>query len=82
MGNPQNPPDKRSKLRKVPRGEKAVNHRVEVEYFDDSGTETRWMRGRIIMYSKTKGYLISFDELGPENNQWEKKISDPDSLIH
>ena len=63
-------------MKKVPRGEKAVNHRVEVEY--EFERETKWLRGRIIMYSRTRGYLVSFDGLGPEHNQWEKKITDPD----
>ena len=79
MGNALNPPDtkKRMKTKKCPKGEKAVQHRVEIYYDKEDGTSS-WERGTIIMYSKTKGYLVQFDGCGPENNKWEKKITDPD----
>ena len=79
MGNAMNPPDTKKKMkpRKCPRGEKAVDHRVEIQYANDDGC-TSWEKGTIIMYSKSKGYLIQFDDCGPEQNRWEKKITDPD----
>ena len=78
MGNPHNPPDTKSKMRrKVPRGKNAVNHVVDVLYEDDAGVEA-WHRGKIIMYDQSKGYLITFDQYGPEDNQWEKKIDSDD----
>ena len=54
-----------------------VNRRIEVLYCDDNGNET-WDRGTIIMYNKSKGYLITFDNSGPDGNCWEKKLPDPD----
>ena len=60
MGNALNPPDSKKKLRRTLRGEKAVNHRVEVLYASENGCES-WERGTIIMYSKSKGYLVTFD---------------------
>ena len=80
MGNAENPPDTKKKLgrqKKVLRGEKAVNRRVEIMYENENG-ESAWERGTIIMYSKSRGYLVTFDNSGPDGNRWEKKISDPD----
>ncbi len=77
MGNSFNPPDTNKKLKKRPRGEGAVNRRVEVLYKNDDGSET-WDRGTIIMYNRSKGYLVTFDELGPEGNSWEKGINNND----
>ena len=81
MGNALNPPDTKKRLKpiKCPRGEKAVGHRVEICYDKENGTSS-WERGTIIIYSKMKCYLAEFEDSasGPENNKWEKKITDPD----
>ena len=54
-----------------------LKYRVEILYTNEDGSEA-WERGTIIMYNKSKGYLITFDNAGPESNSWEKKITDPD----
>lgn len=80
MGNPENPPDSRDKIRKkVPKGVKAIGHHVAVEYFSsDDNSQTEWCKGRVIMYNGTKGYLIRFDDYGPESDAWEKNIGGDD----
>ena len=64
MGNAQNPPDTKRKLmkKKVPHGKNAIGHTVKVEYEDDVDGQTRWWKGKIIMYSRKDGYCIRFDE--------------------
>ena len=81
MGDSLNPPDTKSKLqrKKLPRGEKAVNHQVEVEYYiDEEKTTKKWFRGKVIMYNKSRGYLIRFNDYGPEGDTWEKSIGADD----
>ena len=74
-----NPPHSKRKL-KIPKGEKAINHLVEIEYLEEDNT-TKWYRGKIIMYSRSKGYLIAFDGYGPDDNDWQKNLNSPDIRI-
>jgi len=60
-------PEKRTTL--LPRGKKAIGLRVSVEYYvDDSQSTAKWYKGTIISYSR-KGYTISYDGCGPEDNE-------------
>ena len=57
-------------INKVPSGKKAVGLRVAVEYYlDNLQTATRWYKGTVISYSR-KGYVITFDGCGPEENEF------------
>ena len=79
MGDALNPPDSKKKLakKKIPKGEKAVGHLVDIEY--QNGNEgTKWHRGRIILYNKSKGYCIRFEGEGPDGDSWEKGLSSDD----
>lgn len=80
MGNAENPPDSKKKLKrkKTPRGQKAVGHRIEVEYDEPDGNGTKWHKGKIIMYNKSRGYCVRFDDCSPNDDQWEKKINGDD----
>jgi len=61
-------PEKSTAL--VPRGKKAIGLRVSVEFYnDDSRSSTSWYKGTVISYSRSKGYVISFDGCGPEENE-------------
>ena len=62
-------PEKRAALTPLPSGRRAVGLRVSVEFYnDDSRTSTTWFKGTVISYSR-KGYVISFDGCGPEENE-------------
>ena len=76
MGNAENPPDTKKKLgrqTKVLRGEDVSKSCTKMKTENHHGKG-----GTIIMYSKSCGYLVTFDNSGPDGNRWEKKISDPD----
>ena len=61
-------PEKSTTL--VPRGKKAIGLRISVEFYnDDSRSSTSWYKGTVISYSRSKGYVISFDGCGPEENE-------------
>ena len=81
MGDSLNPPDTKSKLQRkklLPRGN-PVNHQVEVEYnIEEERTTKKWFRGRVIMYIQSRGYLIRFNDYGPEGDTWEKSIGADD----
>ena len=65
--------------KKVPKGEKAVNHVVQIEYYiDKEKTKKEWFRGKIIMYNKSRGYLIRFDNFDPDEDTWGKNIAGDD----
>ena len=72
---PPKAPESRSALdiNKVPSGKKAVGLRVAVEYFLDDQQTTRWYKGTVISYSR-KGYVITFDGCGPEENDILKSL--------
>jgi len=58
---PAKAPEKRATL--LPRGKKAIGLRVSVKYYVDdsqSGTKAK---------SPCKGYIISYDGCGPEDNE-------------
>ena len=58
----------------VPRGKKAIGLRLSVEYYeDDSQTTTKWYKGIVIGHTR-KGYLITFDGCGPQDNETVKSI--------
>ena len=53
----------------IPRGKKAIGLWVSVEYYsNESRSSTTWYKGTVISYSR-KGYVISFDRFGPEENE-------------
>ena len=59
--------EKRTAL--IPRGKKAIGLRVSIKYYsDDSRSTTTWYKGTVISYSR-KGYVISYDGCGPEENE-------------
>ena len=44
--------------------------RVSIEFYDDDMHKaTTWYKGVVISYSCSKGYVISFDGCGPEQNE-------------
>ena len=72
--HPQKPPEKQSSLLATPTGKAAVGRQVSVEFYsDDSQTTTVWYKGTIISYNCRKGYIVSFDGCGLEDNLINKK---------
>ena len=73
---PPKPPERMNQLRSVdsvPSGKRAIGTRVSVEYYTDDRQGTTWYKGTIISFSK-KGYLITFDGCGPEENEVIKSL--------
>ena len=63
----------------------SIGTRLSVEFYnDDSQQGTTWYKQTVISYSRQQGYVITFDGLGPEENEhikclrkaFEKKRSD------
>ena len=57
----------------VPAGKKAIGLRVSVEFFDDDSRS--WFKGTVVAYPH-KGYLVTFDGCGPEENEAIKSLKD------
>ena len=73
---PPKAPERRSALGipVVPTGKKAIGLRLSVEYYeDDSQIATKWYKGTVISHSR-KGYLVTFDGCGPQENETIKSI--------
>jgi len=80
---PAKPPEKRSSFQSitssgsvqcVPAGRSAIGRRVSVEFYNDADCKTTtWYKGTIIAHNK-KGYLITFDGCGPEENELIKSL--------
>ena len=70
-------PEKRSALigmRELPVGKKAIDLRLSIEFFDDeTRSSTTWFKGTVIAYSQ-KGYIVTFDGCGPEENETVKSL--------
>lgn len=62
---PPKAPESRQAM--VPSGKKAIGLRVSIEYYESDQT-TGWYKGTVISYSR-KGYIISFDGCGPDENE-------------
>ena len=49
--------------------------RVSVEFYnDDTHKITTWYKGMVISYSRSKGYVVTFDGCGPEENEVIKSL--------
>ena len=59
-------PEKRAALTPLPTGKRAVGLTVSVEFYNDDSR--KWFKGTVISYSR-KGYMVSFDGCGPEENE-------------
>ena len=78
---PPKPPERRSALsskskhsKDIPTGKRAIGTRVSVEFYNDSDcVSTTWYKGTVIRYNK-QGYLITFDDCGPEDNEIIKSL--------
>ena len=74
---PAKPPEKKTSLCPVPKGNKAIGCRVNVDFYEDEEGEnhqiTKWYKGTIIAYSK-KGHVVTFDGYGPEHNETIKQL--------
>ena len=57
-----------SRLAIVPSGKKAVGLRVSIEFYENDQQTTRWYKGTVISYSR-KGYIVTFDGCGPDDNE-------------
>ena len=58
----------------IPIGKGAIGTRISVEFYNDSDcVSTTWYKGTIIRYNK-QGYLITFDDCGPEDNEIIKSL--------
>ena len=67
---PSKPPRPEKQSSSVPTGKRAVGARVSVEFYnDDMHKATTWYKGTVISYNRSKGYVISFDGCGPEENE-------------
>ena len=56
----------------MPVGKRAVGLRVSMEFLNDDESTT-WYKGTVISYSR-KGYIVSFDGCGPEENEVVKSL--------
>ena len=68
---PSKAPESRSAI--VPVGKKAIGLRVSVEFYENDQQTTRWFKGTVISYSR-KGYIITFDGCGPDENELVKSL--------
>jgi len=63
-----------SRRASIPNGKKAVGLRLSIEFYENADQQTtRWYKGTVISYSR-KGYIISFDGCGPDDNEVVKSI--------
>ena len=54
----------------MPVGKRAVGLHVSMEFFDgDNDETTTWYKGSVISYSR-RGYIVTFDGFGPEENEY------------
>ena len=65
----------------VPSRKRTVGRRVSVEFYGDSRTSTTWFKGTVISYSR-KGYMVSFDGRGPEENEVIYSLNPPSCISH
>lgn len=71
---PPKPPEKLNQLcSSIPSGKRAIGTRVGVEFYTDDLKSTTWYKGTVIGFNK-KGYLITFDGCGPEENEVIKSL--------
>ena len=74
------PPETRRALGrfKVPVGNSTAGRRVAIEYeeknADDPNATTKWYKGTILFYSRSKRYLVTFDGLPAEENDCIKNV--------
>ena len=72
---PSKPPRPEKQSSSVPTGKRAVGARVSVEFYnDDMHKATTWYKGTVISYNRSKGYVISFDGCGPEENEVNRSL--------
>ena len=65
----QRAPKARAILTALPSGKRAVGLKISVEFYNnDPRTSTKWLKGTVISFS-CKGYVVSFDGCGPEENK-------------
>ena len=58
----------------VPSGKKAIGLQLSIEYYDDdSQTATKWYKETVTGNTR-KGYLVTFDGCGPEENETIKSL--------
>ena len=62
-----------SRLAIVPSGKKSVGLRVSIEFYENDQETTRWYKGTVISYSR-KGYIITFDGCGPDEDEVVKSL--------
>ena len=62
-----------SRLAIVPSGKKSVGLRVSIEFYENDRQITRWYKGTVIFYSR-KGYIITFDGCGPDEDEVVKSL--------
>ena len=77
---PPKPPERQSALsskhhsKDIPTGKRAIVTPVSVEFYDGSDcVSTTWYKGTIIKSNK-QGYLVIFDNCGPEHNEIIKSL--------
>lgn len=78
---PYKAPEKKRplRIRDIPLGKKAIGLRVRIEFFaDEQRTSTTWFKGTVIAYSR-KGYVVTFDGCGPEENETIKSLKQSQS---
>jgi len=64
---------KQSSFGDVPVGKRAVGLRVSIEFLNEGDEGTTWYKGTVISYSR-RGYIVSFDGCGPEDNEVVKSL--------